>query len=230
MTLNVAALATSTLLLVSTILPGAAGAATFFGPVPYLSGSDVPAGFYTGSGPAFLEDFEDGSLDGGITASTGQTFTGFAIVDSVDADDGAVDGVCVDCTSWRLSPNVTSVVFQLPFLTKAAGLVWTDGLIRPGATDITVVFTAYGAGGILLGSTGPVVVGDGSNAGGVAEDRFFGVNGGAISAIEISTFGAFDMELDHIQYGAPIPLPATLPLYVGALALGGWVLKRRSRA
>jgi hypothetical protein len=47
-----------------------------------------------------------------------------------------------------------------------------------------------------------VVVGDGSDAGGTAEDRFFGVyytNG--ISAIRIAMHGTSDFEVDHLQYG-----------------------------
>ena len=42
---------------------------------PYTSSADLPAGFFAGGSPAFLEDFEDQSIDGGITstASIGTT-------------------------------------------------------------------------------------------------------------------------------------------------------------
>ena len=46
-----------------------ADAVTFFGPSAYLSAADIPAGLYAGGSPLFLENFEDSSLDGGITAS-----------------------------------------------------------------------------------------------------------------------------------------------------------------
>ena len=44
---------------------------TFVGPSPYLSTGDIPASFYAGGSPTGLEDFEDQSLDFGITASAG---------------------------------------------------------------------------------------------------------------------------------------------------------------
>jgi hypothetical protein len=166
--------------------------ATFFGPTPYLSTADIPAGFYGGGTFDFLEDFEDGTLDGGITASAGSVLAPGAVTDSVDADDGAIDG----SGSTGFSHLSTGVTFTFsPPLPTAAGLVWTDG--SGGYT-----FEAFGPGAVSLGTVGPVTLGDGLFTGGTAEDRFFGVqDAGGIEAIRISG-GA--VETDHVQYGQTI--------------------------
>ena len=41
----------------------------FFGPTPYLSSADIPAGFYAGGSPTALEDFEDGVINFGLTTN-----------------------------------------------------------------------------------------------------------------------------------------------------------------
>ena len=87
----------------------------------------------------FLEDFEDLSLDGGIIASSGNPAAGF-FADSVDADDGAIDG---SGQSGRSSghPGALSGLRLTAFtgtLPTAAGLVWTDSI------GGTVSFEAYG--------------------------------------------------------------------------------------
>ena len=46
-----------------------AQAAVIFDPTPYLSAGDIPVRFYAGATPLALEDFEDGSLDFGISAN-----------------------------------------------------------------------------------------------------------------------------------------------------------------
>ena len=76
----------------------------FLGPTPYLSAADIPAGLYAGGGlPTALENFEDGSLDFGITASSGFVTVGplspFPSIstDSVDADDGLINNSGNNC-------------------------------------------------------------------------------------------------------------------------------------
>ena len=70
----------------------------FFSPTtPYLSLANIPLDFYDGGSPTLLETLEDGSLDGSLTGSGGRsviinTFSGGR--DSVDADDGGIDGTC----------------------------------------------------------------------------------------------------------------------------------------
>jgi len=196
--------------------------ATFVGPVPYLSSADIPAGFYAGGAPAALETFEDCSLSFGITASGGRALgpgglcgNGFGLVDSVDADDGVIDGSGTVGTSWFFDDGATGVTFTFPHPVGAAGGVWTDG-------SGTTTFEAFGPGMVSLGKIGPVSIADGSNAGTTAEDRFFGVQdpGGGIVAIKLSnTVGG--IEVDHIQYGGfPAPhVPALPPLGSVPLAL-----------
>lgn len=73
-------------------------AAVLWGPTPYLSAADIPAGFYA-AGPAALEDMEDGLLDDlpGVTANAGAVYPALpnlppfqGLTDSVDADDGII--------------------------------------------------------------------------------------------------------------------------------------------
>jgi hypothetical protein len=65
----------------------------FFGPTPYLSPGDRP---FTVAAAQF-EDFEDGALNTlGVTASTFSIASSFGpgLIDSVDVDDGTLDGTC----------------------------------------------------------------------------------------------------------------------------------------
>ena len=66
--------------------------ASFIGPSVYLSFADSP--FKTLGTPVFVEDFEDGALNTlGVSTTTPAIFTlASALTDSVDADDGAIDG------------------------------------------------------------------------------------------------------------------------------------------
>ena len=108
-----------------TVLPSTAAAATiFFGPTPYLSSADIPASFYQGGAPTGLENFEDGVLSFGITASIGLILGPGTLTDSVDADDGAIDGSGSAGSSFFAT---TSLTFTFPGLPTAVGLVWTDG-------------------------------------------------------------------------------------------------------
>ena len=66
-----------------------AQALEFFGPTPYLSVADTPSGF--ASGAMDLEDCEDGMVNPRLTTSATIIPPG-GITDSVDADDGAIDG------------------------------------------------------------------------------------------------------------------------------------------
>ncbi|MCI0536555.1 MAG: hypothetical protein L0Z50_15150 [Verrucomicrobiales bacterium] len=172
----------------------------FFGPLPYLSSTDIPEGLYA-NGPTVLEDFEDGKLDTTIAASVGVTsppaFPAFA--DSVDADDGKIDGLGSRGHSWFFSPGRTGIRFTFPADTTAAGLAWTD-------SRNAVTFSAFGPGGALLGSIGPFNLADDNFAGTTAEDRFFGIaHSGGIESIFIGTSGEGGIEVDHVQYGKAHP-------------------------
>lgn len=69
----------------------------WFSDTPYLSAADIPTGFYAGGNATLLETLEDGSLDATLAADRGSligpgAFNGGR--DSVDGDDGVIDGTC----------------------------------------------------------------------------------------------------------------------------------------
>jgi hypothetical protein len=201
-------------------------AATFFGPTPYLSPADRPSAFSAAFTYSYLEDFEDHALNtpGVLGNGAAATLSGFSgsIIDSVDSDDGALDGSCLNtsnqCDSYFRAVSPMRFEFNagvLGLLPTHVGIVWTDG-----NNNITV--SAFGANGLLLGTI------NGSHAGGgfnndVSEDRFYGViEAGGISAIEIANPPG--IEVDHLFYGNtnadnPIPEPATYALVGSVLAV-----------
>ena len=214
------------------------GAVFWAGDSAYLSAADVPAGFFAGGAPAFLDTLEDGSLDGGLTTSDASVIIGPAFVgtrDSVDADDGRIDGSCGPQTSasgcgslFNGNGGRLTVTFQGAGAPTAFGLVWTDG-----ATAINVTVSATAADGSSLGSVTYGGIGDGSNAATTAEDRFFGVQfaGGVKSLTVVNSGGG--IEVDHLQYGvmAAVPEPGTWALMaIGMLALGPLAGRRRGDA
>ena len=197
--------------------------AAILGPTPYLSFSDSP---FSGESFSyfFLEDFEDGLFNTpGVSASAGGVTSvvfGPNIHDSVDADDGVIDGSGLSGDSYFSPSGSEGILFTfdadvLGSLPDSAGLVWTDGAG-------TTFFEASGPGGISLGTVGPVEIADGFGlfGGETGEDRFFGVSGlGAIESIFISNVTP-GIEIDHLQYGltasvsdptpgTSIPEPAT---------------------
>ncbi len=200
------------------------------GPTPYLGVADSP---FNLAGPNFtLEDFEDGLFNvPGVTASgiVEVRFPG-AARDSVDEDDGVIDGSGNDGHTLFFDDGATGITFTfdpviLGGLPTNAGIVWTDGDFFAAP-----VFEAFGPGGVPLGATAPVVVGDGDNLGGTAEDRFFGiVDPGGIFQIKISNPGfAQGIEVDHLQFGetfvAPMVPLTVIPLSEVAEGTGGFVI------
>ena len=211
------------------------------GPTGYTSFNDSPLKAVDFSGGYFhLEDFEDNLLNvPGVTASAGAPTGPGGLTDSVDEDDGAVDGSGTAGNSFFSGSGATGITFTfdeaaLGSLPTHAGVVWTDG-------DGTISFEAFDGNGDSLGTIGPFseagVVPDGSFAGGTAEDRFFGFadapNG--IGSIFIQNT-AGGIEVDHLQFGAgeavsppppppppggggAIPLPA--PIWAGMFMFAG---------
>jgi len=180
-----------------------ARAVTFLGPTPYLDASNTPLDV---AAPDFvLEDFEDGLLNQlGVSATAGAPLAPGADTDSVDGDDGLVDGLGRDGHSFFASDGPLGITFQfdataLDGLPREVGIVWTDG-------EGEVTFEAFDAFGVPLGAVGPVALGDGRTDGATPEDRFFGVvNDGGVSAIHIAN-SAGGIEVDHLQFGG-INLP-----------------------
>lgn len=154
-----------------------------------------------------------------------------SFTDSVDSDDGVMDGSGLAGSSY-FSNGATST-FEFVFdgaslggLPTHAGLVWTDvGDVLAGSPGIGLVrFEAFDAVGVSLGDHGPFTLGDGSATGATAEDRFFGITHPAgISRITITMPDSVDWEVDHVQYGL-IPAPGAAVLMLGT---AGWCGRRR---
>jgi hypothetical protein len=214
------------------LLASSAFAGSTSGPKAYTSfaDSDLNGLDFTG-GYFHLEDFEDNTLSTpGVTASVGSPFGPGGLSDSVDADDGTIDGSGTNGHSFFSSPGSDGITFSfdasvLGSLPTHAGIVWTDG-------EGTISFDAFDENGVSLGLIGPVneagVFPDDNFSGGTAEDRFFGAeNANGISKIFISNT-AGGIEVDHLQYGAlaveppPPPPPTGIPLPAGVW--GGLVL------
>lgn len=216
----------------------AQAASILIGSSPYLSFSDSP--FYNKNLDYFyLEDFEDNLMNTpGVTANAGfaagyETYSTF--IDSVDGDDGNVDGVGYDGRSY-VTWNVTKFVFSfdpvaLGELPTHAGIVWTDS--AGGFSNVS--FEAFDENADSLGVIGPVLLGDGSTISQTDEDRFFGIiNDSGISRIEIYNSASTNWEVDHLQYGGQalnaIPEPTCLMLIgteFGVLALIKYRRKRK---
>jgi hypothetical protein len=189
---------------------------TLHGPTPYRRASASP---FWGMSGLMLDTLEDGALNlSGVMPLTGFVLGPGPNTDSVDADDGVVDGSGTGGHSWWTPERTLEIAFDasaLGRLPRHVGLCWTDG------RDI-VTFEAFGADGASLGTlTGdhPDLRSDGRTA----EDRFYGVsNHAGISRITISSSAPWNgVEVDHIQYVLPAPHASAL-LVVGALV-------RRSR-
>ena len=190
--------------------PASAGA-VFFGPGddPYLSVEDSP---FFGFNGLIVENMEDGFNTAGVLASAGAVLGPGGTTDSVDADDGVIDGFGSAGSSYFQAAGSVGITFTfdagvLGSLPQFAGIVWTDG-----GGEIT--FEAFDGDGNSLGMlTGDHAVG-GFN-GGTDEDRFYGVqSSGGIGSIHIrNQFGG--IEVDHVQF--IVPSAPTLPALFGAV-------------
>lgn len=214
-------------------LAGTASAA-ILGPTPYTQFADSPF-----SGPGYtmlLVDFENGQnpSNAGLSVSNGVVAFPDALVDSVDGDDGFLDGSGQGGHSWYLQQTSTSFVFHLAglgALPTHVGIVWTDvgnesALDHPfGVGEVT--FEAFDGADVSLGSV-TAILGDGAISGATAEDRFFGAfSAGGIGRITISMPQSNDWEIDHLQYGAAaVPVPAAAWLF-GSAICGLLGLRRR---
>ncbi len=188
---------------------------SFIGPLPYTSRTNSPWFGTIQFGLTEVEDFEDGQLSNvGVSASTGSVLTPGNITDSVDADDGAVDGSGAAGRSYFSGSGSTGIQFSfnnniLGEYPREAGIVWTDG-------GGTVSFQAWDSKGNSLGIVGPFDFPDGSTAATTAEDRFFGItNPQGISAIKLSNTSG-GIEVDHLQFTilSGVAAPAGLAIWM----------------
>ena len=111
--------------------------------------------------------------------------------DSVDADDGLIDGSGSSGHGYAQQTSLASVSFTfseavLGSLPTHVGVVWTDGGTSTGApTQFTFEF--FDGLGASIGSI-TETLGDGMITGQTAEDRFFGaIHGGGISPKNLSS-------------------------------------------
>lgn len=176
-------------------------------PVPYKRRADSP--FFGVVLPTYdhFEDWEDGLVNTpGVTPSSTDVGASFGtLVDSVDGDDGVVDGKCEKaggglCNSGFSGTGQISFTFdavvlggQLP---SHVGIAWTDG-----SPACDAVFEAYDAADTLIGTKTAAAVGDNTNTGSYDEDRYFTVvHPAGVKRIVVKS-SAGGVEVDHLHYG-----------------------------
>src|SRR5262249_3745431 len=148
-------------------------------PIPYLSRADSPFEVVSFGSYFHFEDWEDGVVNTpGVkpsSSSRGSDF-GESLVDSIDGDDGLVDGRCKKAgglCNTGYGEGAISFTFDgraLGGLPTHVGIAWTDGAARCDA-----IFEAFDANDVSIGSRTAAAVGDDSIYGTCGEDRFFGV-------------------------------------------------------
>ena len=187
----------------------------FYGPSPYLDFNGAKSGAGTNYSPFadmlftyfYLETFEEGALTTpGVTSSSGEVEGPSIYTDSVDGDDGIINGFGTAGHSVHVTTNGILFTFSKDVLgdwPTHAGVAWTDVGYRSTTPYYGhVIFEAFGPDTNSLGTIGPIFVGDGLDGGQTAEDRFFGVSDSrGISAISLTMPDSTDWELDHLQYG-----------------------------
>jgi hypothetical protein len=225
------------ILAVLTASSTATGQTLVFSDTPYLSFADSP---FSQIDSVQLEDFEDGLFNlAGVSAVSNTPGTELGVtgggssefVDSVDGDDGVIDGRGRDGFNFAEASNLStdnlgytfnfdsSVIGILP---THAGIVWVDGS-REAPTQVEF----FGAGGISLGVIGPFHISDDSFVDAVDEDRFFGaIHLGGIESFTIRSPGGINnLTVDHVQFAA-VPEPSSA---LAVLAFGSIYALRRRR-
>lgn len=171
-------------------------------PAPYVQVRDHAAFGVSGRVGVtyFLEDFEDGLLNTpGVSADPSASVVSG---DSVDLDDGLLDGIGLG----KCLANSTTGVITLQFnsgtlggFPNRVGVVWTNGASNTAVT-ITVL-----DGANQLASQPFFPIGDNGPAGSTAEDRLFVVESpNGIQSLQIADSGG-TIQIDHVQYSAPTP-------------------------
>ncbi|MBL8488819.1 MAG: PEP-CTERM sorting domain-containing protein [Rhodocyclaceae bacterium] len=175
----------------------------------------------------YLENFETGALTTPGVAIAGDELRFNGNDDSVDTDDGVLDGSGRSGhDAWAWSTPGISFTFDagvLGRLPNFAGIVWTDG-VNP------IVFEAYdAAGALIVRITGNHA--DDRFDGTTADDRFYGLRhdpGIARMVIyEDTTVRHAGIEVDHLQYAYAIPEPESAALLLAGLGALGALSRRR---
>ena len=174
------------------------------GPIPYLARADNPLNGITFASYTHFENWETGTLTvPGVTPGAGYAVVsgGNTLTDSVDGDDGALDGTCAKAGGCGSAFGGGTLDFTfdaavLGGLPTHVGIAWTDG-----ATGCDASFEAYDALNVLIGTRTATGVGDATNTGSTAEDRYFGVvHAAGVKRIVVKS-SAGGVEVDHLLYG-----------------------------
>ncbi|QDV23083.1 hypothetical protein [Aureliella helgolandensis] len=226
----------------------------FFAPTEYRAFDDANAGAAVSPfrdlefDLFYLEDFEDGLLNtpGVSLLEFATTGIGTSVSDSVDGDDGTIDGFATGI-SRSLFSSLSTSSFTFEFdrselggqLPTHVGIVWTDvgssGGGVPNVDDLidNTTFEAFDRNGDSFGLKGAFSLGDASISRTTEEDRFIGfASPEGISSFRIAMPGSDNWEVDHLQYGVTsVPEPASMVILWGAtLCFGFRRVRRHSRA
>lgn len=205
------------------VLSSAANAGSiWFEPTAYLSSADMPSDFAKMN--PVIEDFEDGSADPMLNIYPGKILgpghdSGIKdVTDSVDADDGPIDGSGGQGHSFFYALNEISVEFSDPVV--AAGLVFTDG-----PQNMTLKLEAFDTDGSSIGDIAWDTTADEVYTGTTGEDRFVGLlsNDGVSKLVISQSGGGMGIEIDHVTFAIPEPSTAGM-LFIAAVIL---VCRRR---
>jgi len=192
-----------------------ASESAFYGPSPYLGFSDSP--FKSLAFDYFyLDDFEGGlGTLPGVTLNSGWIVSNPAsLTDSVDADDGSIDGAGTNGHSLYSGGGQPNLIITFNaaalggHLPTHVGIVATDiGSVLSGPPGVaTVTLTATDTNGMPLGLLVETNFGNGSlfgdSPGATSEDRFFGVSSPVgIANVRLYLTNSTDWEVDHLQFG-----------------------------
>lgn len=207
--------------------PCAHAAAIAFHPAtPYVQTGDASS-LFDSEWAVHIEDFEDNSIDPflDISGNILPPFFGTGadnLTDSIDGDDGTLDGNGNAGYSLFNSNRSITITFESPVTN--AGLVWTDG--DPNSAGVTL--EAFDDEGMSLGIKDYMDLADDSFTGETAEDRFIGATdmSGIKSLIVSNLPDGNGIEIDHVHWqdcSVAIPEPAAFAMLLfGLLGIGGF--------
>ncbi|MCA9215614.1 MAG: PEP-CTERM sorting domain-containing protein [Planctomycetales bacterium] len=219
-------------LLASTV---ASAAPIWFGPTHYTSEADRPAAFDSFGScdqcAMVVEDFEDELIYPGLSLSPGMIIgpefsSGLPkLVDSVDIDDGGINGSGNDGHSFYAVGNKITLTFDEPVTT--AGVVWTDGPIEAER----IILEAFDIDGNLIGAQAFAIEPDNSYQGTTDEDRFVGLQHEGIASLVVrQSGGGTGIEIDHITFSncaICVPEPSSAILIVLGIVSSLAIRRRR---
>ncbi|MFM9959226.1 MAG: GC-type dockerin domain-anchored protein [Phycisphaerales bacterium] len=192
------------------------GACIYRGPFSYVSAADNPFNGITWN-YSYLLTFENAAEpQPGLTYSNGFYNSPNVTTDSVDADDGVIDGSGQNGGSFYVASQAVQFTFDaatLGTLPTHFSFVWTDvGLHLDGISvggPLPVKVTALDEFGNDLGVF-TFDAGDASVLGETGEDRWVGVVFPlGVSAVTIEMPDTVDWEIDHVFYAAQAAPPCT---------------------